>query len=128
MGSAGDQIHLGYIDKLDAQGITGYLHNLQVSAMINNYDGGDPAPGILFYLTSDDVWSDDTIIDAKAAYSAGNVSLRARRWIKQDADQSKGNTGRVHLWAELTDITVSDDVEMRVIVATWGNFVQFTEV
>ena len=128
MGSGGGQIRLGYVDKLDAQGITGYLHNLQISAIINNYDGGDTTPGIMFFLTSDDSFDSDTIIDAAAVPIAGKVSLSAKRNIYQDADQVKGNTGRVHLYAELTDITITDNIEARFVVATWGNFVEFTEV
>ena len=128
MGSAGAQVRLGYVSKVDAQGISGYLHNLQVSAIINNYDGGDTTPGIMFYLTTDVAFDDDEIITASAAPIAGKVSLSAKRWIKENAADPKGNLGTVHLWAELTDITISDDIEMRYVVETWGNFVLFTEV
>ena len=128
MESAGGQRRLGYVSKVDAQGITGYVNNLQVSAIINNYDGGDTTPGIMFYLTTDTTWSDDRIITASAAPIAGKVSLSAKRRIKENAADPNGNTGTVHLWAELTDITITDDIDMRCVVETWGNFVLFTEV
>ena len=99
-----------------------------MSAIINNYDGGDTTPGIMFYLTTDPVFDSDEIITAAACSTAGKVSLSAKRWIKENAADPKGNTGTVHLWAELTDITVSDNIDMRVVVETWGNFVLFTEV
>ena len=128
MGSSGSQTLLGTIDKLDAQGITGYLHNLQVTAIINNYDGGDTTPGIMFYLTTDNTWSDDEVITASACPIAGKVSLSAKRRIVQNSDNSLGNIGLVHLWAELTDITLSDNIGARFVVETWGRYVAFTEV
>ena len=127
MGDSGAQVRLGKIQKVDAQGISGYLNNVQVSAIINNYDGGDTTPGILFYLTTDTGWSDDTIISAAACGIAGKVNLSARRWIKENLVDSKGNTGTVHLWAELTDITISDNIELRYVAETWGSFVLFDE-
>ena len=128
MGSGGGQVRLGVISKVDAQGVTAYLNNVQVSAIINNYDGGDTTPGILFYLTTDTTWHDDTVITAAACPIAGKVSLSAKRRIKENAVDSKGNTGTVHLWAELTDITISDDIEIRYVAETWGRFLLFTEV
>ena len=125
MGSAGGQIQLGYINKLDAQGITGFLKNLQVSAIINNYDGGDTTPGIMFYLTTSASWADAKVITASATAMAGKVSLSANRRIEVNAEDATGNTGTVHLWAELTDITISDAIELRYVVETWGNFVQW---
>ena len=128
MGSAGVQQRLGVISKVDAQGVSGYLNNVQVSAIINNYDGGDTTPGIMFYLTTATTWSDDYIISAGATNTAGKVSLSAKRYIKQNEEDNKSNIGTVHLWAELTDITVTDDISMRYVAETWGNFVLFTEV
>lgn len=127
MGSAGSQVSLGYIDKLDAQGISGYLNNVRVSSIINNYDGGNPAPGIMFYLTTGSTWNDDRVISARAVPMGGTVSLPAKRRITEDSVIVSGNTGRVYLWAELTDITVSDNIEARFVVETWGRFVEFTE-
>ena len=128
MGSAGSQIVLGYVDKLDAQGITGYLNNLRVSSIINNYDGGNPAPGIMFYLSTGSSWNDDRVITGRAVPMGGTVSLPAKRRITEDSVIVSGNTGRVYLYAELTDITVSDNIEARFVVETWGRFVEFTEV
>lgn len=128
MGSAGVQQRLGVISKVDAQGVSGYLNNVQVSAIINNYDGGDTTPGIMFYLTSGTTWSDDYIIAAGATNTAGKVSLSAKRYIKQNEEDQKSNIGTVHLWAELTDITISDDISMRYVAETWGSFILYTEV
>ena len=128
MGSAGGQILLGYVDKLDAQGVTGYLNNVVVSAIINNYDGGDTTPGIMVYATTGMTWDDDFVITAKAMAIGGTVSLSCRRSIKFDAAKTTGNIGTVYLWAELTDITIADDLECRFVFETWGRFVEFTEV
>ena len=128
MESDGGQVRLGYVSKVDAQGISGYLHNIQVSALINNYDGGDTTPGIMFYLTTSTTWSDAKIITAAAMPIAGKVNLSAKRWIKENQEVANGNIGTVHLWAELTDITITDDIEMRYVAETWGSFVLFTEV
>lgn len=128
MGSGGSQILLGYVDKLDAQGVTGYLNNVVVSAIINNYDGGDTTPGIMLYLTTSTTWSDAKIITASAMAIGGKVSLTANRRILENTEVANGNTGTVHLWAELTDITLTDNIELRYVVETWGNFVQFDSV
>ena len=82
----------------------------------------------MFYLTTATTWSDDYIISAGATNTAGRVSLSAKRWIKENEADLKGNIGTVHLWAELTDITVSDNIDMRYVAETWGSFVLFTEV
>ena len=128
MGSAGGQIRLGVISKVDAQCISAYLNNVVVSAIINNYDGGDTTPGIMFYLTTATTWSDDYIISAKATPIGGTVSLSAKRYIKENEADLKGNIGTVHLWAELTDITISDNIDLRYVCETWGSFLLYTEV
>ena len=128
MGSGGLQVRLGVISKVDAQGVTAYLNNVVVSGIINNYDGGDTTPGIMFYLTTATTWSDDYIISAGATNTAGRVSLSAKRRIKENEADPKGNTGTVHLWAELTDITISDNIDLRYVAESWGRFITFTEV
>ena len=128
MGSAGAQVRLGYVQKLDAQGITGFLKNIQVSAIINNYDGGDTTPGIMFYLTTGSSWNDNYILTASAAPVAGKVSLSGNRCIIENSVINGGQGGTLHLWAELTDITATDNIEMRYVAETWGNFVSYTEV
>ena len=128
MGSGGGQIRLGYLDKLDAQGITAWANNFVVSTMVNNYDGGNPALGIMVYATTGDPFSDDEIITARAVYSGGTVSLALKRPIRADAEKATANDGRIYLYAELTDITVTDDVEARFVIESWGNFIEFTEI
>ena len=127
MGSAGAQNLLGYLDKVDAQGITAWANNFVVSTMVNNYDGGNPAPGIMVYATTGDPFSDNEIITARAIYSGGTVSLALKRPIRADAEKATANDGRIYLYAELTDITVSDNVEARFVIESWGNFIEFTE-
>ena len=127
MGSGGGQVRLGKVQKVDAQGITGYLNNVQVSAIINNYDGGDTTPGIMFYLTTSTTWNDNYVITASACGIAGKVNLSAKRYIKENLIDELGNEGTVHLWAELTDITVTDDIDLRYVAETWGSFVLFDE-
>ena len=127
MGSGGGQVRLGYLDKVDAQGITAWANNFVVSCIINNYDGGNPAPGIMLYATTGDPFSDDEIITARAVFSGGTVSLALKRGIKADAAKATSNDGRIFLYAELTDITITDDVEARFVVESWGNFIEFTE-
>ena len=125
MGSGGGQIRLGHIDKLDAQGINGYLNNVVISAMINNYDGGDPPAGIMFYLTTDDTWSDTKVFTGKARDGAGTVSLSAKRTIRQNTDNADGNMGLVHLWAEITDVTLTDNIDVRFVIECWGRYIAF---
>lgn len=126
MESSGNQMRLGMIDKLDAQGVSGYLNNVVVSAIVNNYDGGDTTPGIMFYLSTKETWGDSYVISAKACPIAGTVSLAAKRKISFDSEKASGNIGTVYLYAELTDITVTDDINCRFVVETWGRFVEWT--
>ena len=126
MGSAGGQILLGYVSKLDAQGVSAFLKNVVVTTQLQEGDGD--AGGITLYLTTGDEWSDDYIITARAMPGyGGTVSLAAMRSIEADAERLTSNEGQIYLWGEITDLSYASEVQMRCIVETWGYFVEFTE-
>ena len=127
MGDSGAATNLGYLDKLDAQGITAWANNFVVSGVINNYDGGNPAPGIMIYATTGTPFDDGEVITARAVYSGGTVSLALKRPIRADAEKATANDGRIYLWAELTDVNEGDDIYARFVIESWGNFIEFTE-
>ena len=127
VGTSGAQVHIGTIDKLDAQGVNGYLNNIRFSAMLNDSAGGFSG-GFIAYLTTDDTWDDDTIITARAGNFADTVNLVAKRSIQQNNDQVRGNQGLIHLWLEVTDIATVFPTEVRYIAETWGSFIAYTEV
>ena len=127
VGSAGGQIHCGTVDKLDAQGINGYLNNIRLSVLLNDSVDGEIG-GFIAYLTTDDTWNDNYVITARAGSFGDTVNLSAKRTIRQNSDNALGNMGLVHLWIELTDITVSTDVNLRYVAESWGRFIEFTEV
>jgi len=126
MGSAGGQIRIGEINKIDAQGVNGYLNNIRLSVLLNDSVDGEIG-GFLAYLTTDDSWDDDSVITARGGSFGDTVNLSAKRSIQQNNDQVKGNQGLVHLWVELTDITTTVDVELRYVAETWGSFIGYTE-
>ena len=127
MESSGAQIMLGDVEKLDAQGITAYFKNWLVSVILNDSSNTDGTPGIMLYATTSASWSDNKIICARALNRAGTVYLPVHREVKENVEIATGNTGKVFLWAELTDVTLINDVNIRVIIETWGNFIEFNE-
>ena len=127
LGDAGGQINIGEIGKIDAQGITGFLKNVVLSVIVNDYPG-DQLPGLIAYLTTGASWSDDQIITARAFLAGDTVSLTAMRRIEADTAQTKADFGKVYLWIEATDVSHVDNVHIRYVAETWGRWVDFTEV
>ena len=127
MGSSGDQVLLGYIQKIDNVGVSGYCNNLTITAIVNNYDGGDETPGIICYGSTGASWTDNNVFVARGINTGGTVSLPIKRRIVLDAAETNSDEGRVYVYAELTDITVTDDISMRFVIETWGRFIEFTE-
>ena len=126
MGSAGDQILLGTISKVDAQGPTAYLNNVRLSVLID--DAEDDNIAFIAYLTTDNAWSDNYVISAAAGFAGGTLNLSAKRYIKTNADTDVtilGNTGPIYLWLELSDPTYVEDA--RYVAETWGRLLKFTE-
>ena len=72
--------------------------------------------------------SDGDVITARAGNFADTVSLSAKRSIKSSEYEQDRNDGRIALWLEVSDITVSTDVELRLVLETWGRFVRFIAV
>jgi len=135
MGSAGGQILLARIDKVQAQGITGWFNNVQVSYLASDTDTGDLGTenvGCLLYLTSDGVWDDDLVITARGSGGNGStVNLTAKRAIHSNdvnAGHEDGNIGPVYLWGEVTDATATADILARFVCEVWGRYVEFKEL
>ena len=127
VGSAGDQVLVGTIEKIDPQmSANGYLNNVRLSALLNvsKISTIPKHGGFIAYLTTDDTWDDSNIITARAGNFADTVNLPAKRTIRQNSDNTLGNLGLVHLWIEITDISLTDE-DMRIVVETWGSFIKF---
>ena len=131
VGASGDQILLGKIKKLDAQGVSAWVSGVKVSGMLQEAE--QDTASLLFYLTTDNNWDDDYIVSAAATGSTGgSVWLSARRYIKQNAtpdlsnDIATSNTGPLFLWVEAGDYVASEAI--RYVAETWGNFIQFEEL
>ena len=136
MGSAGAPVRIGLISKLDAEGLTGYANNIVVTSYIQDYlqpagsiaGNVNPPPSIIIYATTDAVFDANDIITARSTTGAGTVSLSLKRVIRRNEDVDDGNDGQIHLWAELTDVTVSANVDLKFVTELWGRYLQFTEV
>ena len=133
MGSAGAQRHIGKVEKLDPALAAGYLNNVVVTGQINDLgplvpgDAPPSSPGFTVYLSTaaSGAWDDDAILTARAfGPIAGSASLSAARWIKTDdsSDQSS-SVGPIHVWAEITDVTITTDIEARFTLEFWGRFI-----
>ena len=119
---------IGKIDKIDAQGITGFLNNVRLSVMIDEAE--QDTGSIMGYLTTDDEWNDDFVITAAATPGGpgGTLTLTAKRAIKSDtADsaQKYGLGGPVFLWVEIADYVAAEN--FRYVAEVWGFGIEYTE-
>jgi len=137
MGSAGAQILLRKFDKVDAQGLSAWLHGVKVNYLVSDVAGSgdsDANFGLLFYLTTDDQWNDDYIISSAASSQmSGSAWLPAKRRINTNAtpdsanDLALGTGGPIYLWGEVTDSTITANVSARIVTETWGRWIDVTE-
>ena len=68
MGSAGSQVRIRDIDKVDNQSTqNGYLHAVKVTSIFDT-EQGSPGAGIILYATTDNVWSDDYVITSSGLW------------------------------------------------------------
>ena len=123
MGSAGAQILLGSYIPMDETISFGYLNNVVATGFMN--DGENNNGGICFYLTRQSNWADSDVITARATQlGGGTVNLSAKQKVSGEVfDDMPG--GRIYVWAELTDVTLTDDVEIRYVLEAWGRFIRF---
>jgi len=127
IGSAGSQVKVGEIAKIDNVGATGYVNNLTISAIVNDYTSSE-TPGLIFYVGTSSSWSDDDVVVARAVSgtSSGTVNLPIKRRIAQNSEGDPGsNDGRLYVWAECTDVAITDDTEIRFVGELWGKFVKW---
>ena len=124
-GSTGAQTLIGKIDKIDAQGVNGFLSNVKLSVMVDEAEQDTGA--IMTYLTTDGVWSDNYVITAAATKGGpgGTVNLVGKRTIRTDADDILGNMGPVYVWVELADYVAAES--FRYVAETWGRYITFAE-
>ena len=127
MGVTGAQIKVLEVNKLDAQGVTGYLHNIQVTCLLNN-GGSIGGGGFIAYATTDNIWNDDYVITAKGGNYGDTVNLVVRRRITENNDVPLGNDGTIYIWVESTDVATVVATEFRIVTETWGNFIGVTEL
>ena len=124
MGSAGNQVLLGKIQKIDNVGATGYVNNVTISAIVNDAPG-DETYGIMYYASTAASWADDDVITARACAVAGTKSLSLKRRVASGSAQTDRNDGTIYIYGELTDVTVTDNVTVRFVVETWGRYVEW---
>ena len=136
MESAGAQRHIGKITKLDPALKAGFL-KIAYYRQVNDLGPlvpGDPAPntpGITVYLSNasaNNGWDDDAVLTARATGPmSGTVSLAAYRSIETNESIDDSSLGPVHVWAEITDVTATVDIEVRYTIEAWGRSILLEE-
>ena len=104
------------------------MNNIVLTLMLNEAE--QDVDAITAYLTTDNVWDDNTIITARATQGGpgGTVNLTCKRRIYTNADtevQKLGSGGPIYIWVEIGDYVGSED--FRFIAETWGRWIEFTE-
>ena len=121
-GGSGDQVLLATISPIDVQAGPGWLKNVVISVLQNDGDGDNG--GFMFYLSTSNSWNDDYVIAARATPGglSGNVSLSARRYIRDNVADVSRNDAELYVWGEVTDLGTTQNTA-RVIVEAWGRFI-----
>ena len=122
IGDAGSQIRFLKVGMLDPQIKGCWLSGVKISFIIN--EGDQDNAGVIFYASTEEEqgsWSDDKVITAAACSGyGGNCYLKINRYINTDTEDTSGAMGPVYLWAESTDTTLVDNIELRLVTETWG--------
>ena len=113
------------ISPIDVQAGPGWLKNVVISVLQNDGDGDNG--GFMFYLSTSNSWSDDYVIAARATPGglSGNVSLSARRYIRDNVADVSRNDAELYVWGEVTDLGTTQNTA-RVIIEAWGRFITLT--
>ena len=129
VGSAGEQILIGYFQPIDVEGssMSAYLNNINLSLLLNDAES-EGSGGFIAYLTTNGSWAEADVITARAGNFADTVSLAAKRTIKSSVYESDRNDGVIALWIEISDITITTDVDVRVVMEAWGRFLRYITV
>lgn len=128
LGDAGEQILLGTIQPITSgnQAFSGWFKNVVCTYVLQDEDATESSVGgIVFYLSSNTTWADDDVITARAVpFGGGTVSLTANRKVSGELfDDMVG--GKVALWAEATDVSAVNNLNIRYTVECWGRFIQY---
>ncbi len=129
VGSAGEQIHIGYFQPIDVEGssLNAWLNNVNLSLLLNDAES-EGSGGFIAYLTTNGSWSDADVITARAGNFADTVNLACKRSIKSSVYEPDRNDGVVALWIEISDITITSDVDVRIVMESWGRFLRYITV
>ena len=122
-------MQLGYFDLIDVEGgnISAYLNNVNISILLNDSPESEVG-GFIAYLTTGGTWNDSDVITARAGNFADSVSLSGKRVIRASGYQADRNDARIALWVEITDITPTSSVSLRIVTETWGRFLKYVPV
>ena len=126
-GDAGAQLLIGSWSSIDPGTMTGYLNNVNVTGILNGGTEADPDQGgMMFYLSTNNSWADVDVFSANAyAFGGGKCSLSAKRKVSGELfDDMVG--GKVYLYGEVSDVTLTQNVSLRLAIESWGRFLKFT--
>ena len=124
LGDDGGQILLGSFAPIsNANQIKkSYFHNV-IMTYILQADGpvGSDQGGVVFYLSSSNVWSDNDVVTARAsAFGGGSVNLSFKGMVSGETfDDMPG--GKCYLWAECTDTSAVLNTSIRYTAEVWGS-------
>lgn len=121
-------------------GGSGWLDRAVINYMVDDITGTDAIRssfpfGMMFALSHDSVLgtvdgeanqlSPLGVLDIAARDGGGgSVTLRSRKAIKENVNDSSEGDGKIHLWVKNTDLTVTDDLVFRFYIETFGRWVE----
>ena len=123
IGSSGDQVLIGSLSPLTARNQLGraYVKNIVMTYILQGSSAADQDQGgVCFYVTSNNTFADSDVVTARArAFGGGTLNIPINRWVSGEVtDDAPG--GKLYLWAESTDVTLTTDIEIRYTAETWG--------
>lgn len=124
LGSAGSVVKLGELTPISARNQLGraYCKNITMTYILQGDAAADEDQGgVCFYITSSTSFENDDVITARArSFGGGTMNIPVHAWVSgEETDDAPG--GKLFLWAEATDVTLSTNVSIRYTAEVWGS-------
>jgi len=124
LGSAGAVTKLGELTPISARNQLGraYCKNIMMTYILQGDAAADEDQGgVCFYITSGETFTNDDVITARArSFGGGSMSIPVHAWVSGEIEDDAPG-GKLFLWAEATDVTLTTNVSIRYTAEVWGS-------